>query len=154
MFLINDQEFIMTPLRLIDTDLYQSIALVCDIPNKLTQRIYPMCEIVKIQDKFHADASEMFGCLDAFNLVVNRLIPLDKISHKVTNIWISNLGHVYVTIKLLDTPCGRALKLLLESNLDLYLQISGTGIIGENGVVKDFELISFHVGTNINGRKI
>ena len=145
MFLISQDEFVLTPLRSLGPlGYYQAIGLVCDVPSTLTKRIYPLSEVKSACEKLIINKG-ILGTLDSPESLP---IPLNKVSHQIYDVTISNDKMVYVTIKPLSTPLGTVLKTLLESKADLYLQMMAIGKVSDNGTVTELEIGSFNIGTN------
>ena len=51
-------------------------------------------------------------------------------------------------LKILPTPMGNICKTLLESGVKLGVSSRGSGNVNENGIVKDFEIITVDIVAN------
>lgn len=145
MFQITQDEFVLTPLRPIGPNgYYQAVGLICDLPSNLTKRIYPLQEVKTACERLQGNINNdgLLGTLDSPETLE---ILLDKVSHKISEITISDDKLVYVTIKPLSTPMGIVLKTLLEAKVELYYSMFGIGNVSENGTVSNLEIISFNM---------
>jgi hypothetical protein len=69
-------------------------------------------------------------------------ISLDKVSHQVKNI--RQIGDDLVgDIEILETPCGKIVKELLNNGLDVRTSIRAIGTVDEEWNVSDLKLITF-----------
>ena len=75
-------------------------------------------------------------------------VSLEKVSHKVTSIWMEG-NKVMGKIQVLETPAGKTLRALVEGGCAIGISSRGTGSVHEqNGksiVQEDFELVCFDV---------
>ena len=73
-------------------------------------------------------------------------ISLERVSHKVTEIWMEG-NKVMGKIKVLETPAGKTLRALVEGGCCIGISSRGTGSLierdGVSMVAEDFELVCF-----------
>jgi len=89
----------------------------------------------KINDKFRS----AFGM--PFSQVGSSLIYLSEVSHKVSSMELDG-DSLNVEIEVLDTPNGKVLKELIESNCSVRFGLSGVGSIEKGEVLDDYSCIS------------
>lgn len=114
-----------------------------DVRNQ-NQRVYPLREIAKavnhLSDKIsHGDS--IFGELDhPEELSIN----LDRVSHLITEMWMDGADG-YGKLKIVPTPMGNIVKTLLESGAKLGVSSRGSGNVGDDGRVSDFEIVTVDI---------
>jgi hypothetical protein len=74
-------------------------------------------------------------------------INLDRVSHMITEMDIDGANGIG-KLKILPTPMGNICKTLLESGVKLGVSSRGSGNVNENGIVKDFEIITVDIVAN------
>ena len=67
------------------------------------------------------------------------IIDTSQISHRIEDISSEN-GIITGTLRLLDTPMGKALRTMLDGGTNIRLVTEGTGNLGENNVVENYHL--------------
>ena len=75
-------------------------------------------------------------------------VSLDRVSHKVTAIWMEG-KKVMGKIQVLETPSGKTLRALVEGGCQVGISSRGTGSVtehqGKSIVQEDFELVCFDI---------
>ena len=74
-------------------------------------------------------------------------INLDRVSHMITEMDTDGANGIG-KLKILPTPMGNICKTLLESSVKLGVSSRGSGNVNENGIVKDFEIITVDIVAN------
>jgi hypothetical protein len=74
-------------------------------------------------------------------------INLDRVSHMITEMDVDGANGIG-KLKILPTPMGNICKTLLESGVKLGVSSRGSGNVNENGIVKDFEIITVDIVAN------
>jgi len=74
-------------------------------------------------------------------------INLDRVSHMITEMDTDGANGIG-KLKILPTPMGNICKTLLESGVKLGVSSRGSGNVNENGIVKDFEIITVDIVAN------
>jgi len=125
-------------------DLYlKGIFIEGEVRNQ-NQRIYPVNEINKavktIQERLQSGQSVLGEADHPDDLNIN----IDRVSHMITEMDISGKNGIG-KLKLLPTPMGNVVKTLLESGVKLGVSSRGSGNVGNNGYVSDFEIITVDV---------
>lgn len=114
-----------------------------DVRNQ-NQRVYPVREIAKavnsITEKLSADQSVMGELDHPEELSIN----LDRVSHLITEMWMDGADG-YGKLKIIPTPMGNIVKTLLQSGAKLGVSSRGSGNVGDDGAVSDFEIITVDI---------
>jgi hypothetical protein len=114
-----------------------------DVRNQ-NQRVYPAREIARavnsITEKLNS-AQSVMGELDhPEELSIN----LDRVSHLITEMWMEGADG-YGKLKIVPTPMGNIVKTLLQSGAKLGVSSRGSGNVGDDGGVSDFEIITVDI---------
>lgn len=119
-----------------------------DTPNG-NKRVYPRQVLEGAIQSVSSIVSEgrMLGELDHPD---DAKIHLDKVSHKVTKLYMNNDGTVFGEAEVLNTPAGKILESLLQSGVKLGISSRGFGSTKEssNGlheVQNDYKLVTFDI---------
>lgn len=114
-----------------------------DVRNQ-NQRVYPMREIARavnsITEKLSAGQSVMGELDHPEELSIN----LDRVSHLITEMWMDGADG-YGKLKIVPTPMGNIVKTLLTSGAKLGVSSRGSGNVGDDGAVSDFEIITVDI---------
>jgi hypothetical protein len=112
------------------------------------QRIYPTHEINKAISEMTRLINMHGGILGEADHPADLKINLDRISHVITEVWMEcNDG--YGKMKILPTPMGNLVKVMLESGVKLGVSSRGSGNVNEStGHVSDFEIITVDIVAN------
>ena len=125
-------------------DLYLKGTFIEGEVRNQNQRIYPVNEINKavktIQERLQSGQSVLGEADHPDDLNIN----IDRVSHMITEMDISGKNGIG-KLKLLPTPMGNVVKTLLESGVKLGVSSRGSGNVGNNGYVSDFEIITVDV---------
>lgn len=114
-----------------------------DVRNQ-NQRVYPVREIARavnsITEKLNAGQSVMGELDHPEELSIN----LDRVSHLITEMWMEGADG-YGKLKIIPTPTGSIVKTLLQSGAKLGVSSRGSGNVGDDGSVSDFEIITVDI---------
>ena len=125
-------------------DLYLKGTFIEGEVRNQNQRIYPVNEINKavktIQERLQGGQSVLGEADHPDDLNIN----IDRVSHMITEMDVSGKNGIG-KLKLLPTPMGNVVKTLLESGVKLGVSSRGSGNVGHNGYVSDFEIITVDV---------
>jgi len=127
-----------------DRELFMTGIFVQANVRNQNQRVYPLNEITaavkKVNDQIESGYS-IFGEADhPDELNIN----LDRISHMITNMWMQGEDG-YGKLKLIDTPCGLIVRSILEAGGKLGVSSRGSGNVGHDGTVSDFEMVTVDI---------
>lgn len=114
-----------------------------DVRNQ-NQRVYPVREIARavnsITEKL-ASGQSVMGELDhPEELSIN----LDRVSHLITEMWMDGADG-YGKLKIVPTPMGNIVKTLLQSGAKLGVSSRGSGNVGDDGAVSEFEIVTVDI---------
>lgn len=119
-----------------------------DLPNG-NGRVYPRAVLESSINKTSAAVSDrrMLGELDHPN---DAKIHLEKVSHVVTKLQLTEDGQMYGEAEVLPTASGKILEQLLRSGVKLGISSRGFGSTKKNGkgldeVQNDFKLVTFDI---------
>lgn len=114
-----------------------------DVRNQ-NQRVYPAREIAKavntITEKLSGGQSVMGELDHPEELSIN----LDRVSHLITEMWMDGADG-YGKLKIVPTPMGNIIKTLLQSGAKLGVSSRGSGNVGDDGSVSDFEIVTVDI---------
>jgi len=122
-------------------ELYMSGLFIQGNVKNQNGRIYPASEIKNavntIKNKL-ADEETIFGELDhPEELQIN----LDRVSHLITEMWVDGSNGMG-KLKVIDTPMGNIARSLLKAGAKLGVSSRGSGNVGDDGNVSDFDIIT------------
>jgi hypothetical protein len=114
-----------------------------DVRNQ-NQRVYPVREIARavnsITEKLGSGQSVMGELDHPEELAIN----LDRVSHLITEMWMDGADG-YGKLKIIPTPMGNIVKTLLQSGAKLGVSSRGSGNVGDDGAVSEFEIITVDI---------
>lgn len=108
------------------------------------QRVYPLEEISKAVNTITEKISGGYSVLGEVDHPADLNINLDRVSHMITEMWMDG-SCGYGKLKILPTPMGQIIKTMLESGVKLGVSSRGSGNVGHDGQVSDFEMITVDV---------
>lgn len=117
-----------------------------DVRNQ-NNRIYPKDEIHKAVKAINEKINKGYSVLGEADHPDDLNINLDRVSHVITEMDIQGNNGVG-KLKILPTPMGNICKTLLESGVKLGVSSRGSGNVNENGIVKEFEIITVDIVAN------
>ncbi len=108
------------------------------------QRVYPANEIARAVKTLNDQIAGGYSVLGEVDHPDDLRINLDRVCHMVTNMWMEGAdGHG--KLKILPTPMGELVKTMLQSGVKLGVSSRGSGDVDNDGMVKDFEIITVDV---------
>ena len=117
-----------------------------DVRNQ-NNRIYPKDEIHRAVKAINEKIKKGYSVLGEADHPDDLNINLDRVSHIITEMDINGNNGIG-KLKILPTPMGNICKTLLESGVKLGVSSRGSGNVGDNGHVKDFEIITVDIVAN------
>lgn len=110
------------------------------------QRVYPVSEISRAVRTLNDQITGGYSVLGEVDHPDDLKINLDRVSHMITEMWMDG-PNGYGKLKILPTPMGQLIKVMLESGVKLGVSSRGSGNVKEDGSgeVKDFEIITVDV---------
>ena len=110
----------------------------------LNGRVYPVSEITRAVEDVNSLITKGESVLGECDHPEKLTINLDRVSHMITNMWMeNNLG--CGKLKILPTPTGEIIRILVESEVKLGVSSRGSGDVDEQGMVSDFEIVTVDV---------
>ncbi len=117
-----------------------------DVRNQ-NNRIYTKEEIYSAVKSINEKIKGGYSVLGEADHPDDLNINLDRVSHMITEMDTDGANGVG-KLKILPTPMGNICKTLLESGVKLGVSSRGSGNVNENGIVKDFEIITVDIVAN------
>ena len=110
------------------------------------QRVYPVNEIAKAVKTLNDQVSGGYSVLGEVDHPSDLRINLDRVSHMITEMWMDG-PNGYGKMKILPTPMGQLVRVMLESDVKLGVSSRGSGNVREDGSgqVSDFEIVTVDV---------
>jgi hypothetical protein len=128
-------------------DLYMEGIFVQANKRNQNQRIYPGQEIKTAVSSIQERIDQGFSVLGEADHPEDLQVNLDRVSHMIEKMWINgDDGHG--RLKLLPTPMGNICKTLLEAGARLGVSSRGSGEVGNDGIVKGFEIQTVDIVAN------
>ncbi len=114
-----------------------------DVRNQ-NQRVYPAREIARAVNSITEKLSTGQSVMGELDHPEELSINLDRVSHLITEMWIQDADG-YGKLKIVPTPMGNIVKTLLQSGAKLGVSSRGSGNVGDDGAVSDFEIITVDI---------
>lgn len=110
------------------------------------QRVYPVNEIGRAVNTLNDQITSGYSVLGELDHPSDLKINLDRVSHMITKMWMEG-PNGYGKLKILPTPMGNLIRVMLESGVKLGVSSRGSGNVREDGSgeVSDFEIITVDV---------
>lgn len=108
------------------------------------QRVYPLNEIRNAVENVNNRIQSGNSVLGELDHPEELTINLDRASHIITNMWMDG-NDGYGKLKLLKTPMGQIAESMLKSGVKLGVSSRGSGNVGHNGDVSDFEIVTVDI---------
>jgi len=118
----------------------QGVFMQANVVNK-NGRNYPLNEISQACDTATRMISENHGIFGELDHPQTLNINLDRISHVIENLNM-NGNNAIGRAKLLETPCGKIAKELINSGVRMGVSSRGAGNVNESGNVSGFNFIT------------
>lgn len=107
-------------------------------------RVYPITEIRKAVENINKAIKEDAGVLGECDHPQELQIHLDRVSHKITEMWMDG-ARGCGKLEILPTPCGNIVKTLLECGVKLGVSSRGSGNVDDSGYVSDFDMLTVDI---------
>lgn len=114
-----------------------------DVRNQ-NQRVYPVREIARAVNSITEKLSGGQSVMGELDHPEELSINLDRVSHLITEMWMDGADG-YGKLKIVPTPMGNIVKTLLQSGAKLGVSSRGSGNVGDDGSVSDFEIITVDI---------
>jgi hypothetical protein len=114
-----------------------------DVRNQ-NQRVYPAREIARAVNSITEKLSTGHTVMGELDHPEELSINLDRVAHLITEMWIEGADG-YGKLKIVPTPMGNIVKTLLLSGAKLGVSSRGSGNVGDDGAVSDFEIVTVDI---------
>lgn len=127
-------------------DLYMKGIMIQGGVRNANQRVYPVNEIGRAVKTLNDQISEGFSVCGEVDHPEGLNINIDRVSHMITECWMDG-ANGYGKLKILPTPMGNLVKIMLEAGVKLGVSSRGSGNVSEDGSnqVSDFEIITVDI---------
>lgn len=119
------------------------IFMQADLKNR-NGRNYPLSEITDAVNGTKSRILEQNGILGELDHPQSLQINLDRVSHKITEMWM-NGNNAYGKAKLMNTPMGAIAQELIKNDVKLGVSSRGAGNVNESGGVTGFQFITVDI---------
>lgn len=107
-------------------------------------RVYPLSEIRKAVEGINKAIKEDNGVLGECDHPQELQIHLDRVSHKITEMWLDG-ARGCGKLEILPTPCGNIVRTLLDCGVKLGVSSRGSGEVDDYGRVSDFDMLTVDI---------
>jgi len=127
-------------------DLYMKGIMIQGGVRNANQRVYPVNEIGRAVKTLSEQIEGGYSVLGEVDHPEGLNINLDRVSHMISECWMDG-DNGYGKLKILPTPMGQLVKVMLEAGVKLGVSSRGSGNVSEDGSgnVSDFEIITVDV---------
>jgi hypothetical protein len=107
-------------------------------------RVYPVGEIRKAVEQINEAIKQDNGVLGECDHPQELQIHLDRVSHKITQMWMDG-ANGFGKLQILPTPCGNIVKTLIDCGIKLGVSSRGSGNVDDNGRVSEFDMLTVDI---------
>lgn len=108
-------------------------------------RNYPITEIKRAVDQINEQISQGRSVLGEVDHPSNLRINLDRVCHTITQMWMDG-PNGFGTLKILPTPMGNIIRVMLENGVQLGVSSRGSGEVDPGtGKVKNFDMVTVDI---------
>lgn len=125
-------------------NLYMSGIFIQGDKKNFNERVYPMNEISRAVESIKQRLKEGYSVLGEADHPDDLQVNIDRVSHMITEMWMDG-SDGYGKLKIIPTPMGNIIKTLLESGVKLGVSSRGSGNVGSDGKVSEFEIVTVDV---------
>ena len=108
------------------------------------QRVYPVSEITNAVNSVQAKIKEGFPVLGECDHPPELTVNVDRVSHIIENMWMDG-PNGYGKLKIVPTPMGNIIRVLIESGATLGVSSRGSGEVDDSGNVSNYEIITVDI---------
>jgi hypothetical protein len=110
-------------------------------------RNYPVTEITKAVKNIQQRINDGYSVLGEADHPDDLQVNIDRVSHMITDMSMNGADGIG-KLKILPTPMGNICKTMLEAGVKLGVSSRGSGNVGHDGKVSDFEIITVDIVAN------
>ncbi len=107
-------------------------------------RVYPFREIESAVKHVNEKINNGFSILGEVDHPENLQINLDRVSHKLVNMKMQGTDGIG-KLQIIPTEMGDLIKVFLDNDVKLGVSSRGTGEVGPNGRVSNFEIVTVDI---------
>lgn len=108
------------------------------------QRVYPVSEISRAVESVQKKIEEGFPVLGECDHPPELTVNVDRVSHIIESMWMDG-PNGYGKLKIVPTPMGNIIRTLIESGATLGVSSRGSGEVGHDGNVSNFEIVTVDI---------
>ena len=108
------------------------------------QRVYPVNEIANAVESVQKKIDEGFPVLGECDHPPELTVNVDRVSHIIESMWMDG-PNGYGKLKIVPTPMGNIIRTLIESGATLGVSSRGSGEVGPDGNVSNFEIVTVDI---------
>ena len=108
------------------------------------QRVYPVKEIAKAVENVQGRIKDGFPVLGECDHPPELTVNVDRVSHIIENMWMDG-PNGYGKLKIVPTPMGNIIRVLIESGATLGVSSRGSGEVDHAGKVSNYEIITVDI---------
>jgi hypothetical protein len=108
------------------------------------ERVYPVSEIETAVQTLNEQIATGHSVLGEVDHPDDLKINLDRVSHMIEGMWMDGPAG-FGKLKMLPTPMGKLVEAMISSGVKLGVSSRGSGEVGNNGHVSDFEIITVDI---------
>jgi len=128
----------------------KGICIQGDIKNA-NERVYPVNEISTAVKTLNEQIQQGYSVLGEADHPDDLKINIDRVSHMITEMYMDGSNGIG-KLKIIETPMGKIIKTMLESNVKLGVSSRGSGNVNEsNGAVSEFEIVTIDIVSQPSG---
>jgi hypothetical protein len=126
-------------------DLYMKGICIQGGVKNANERVYPVNEIQQAVGTLNEQITDGYSVLGEVDHPDDLKVNLDRVSHMITEMWMDG-PNGYGKLKILPTPMGQLVTVMLQSGVKLGVSSRGSGNVNDaNGHVSDFEIVTVDV---------
>lgn len=126
-------------------DLYMKGICIQGGVKNANERVYPVSEIQQAVGTLNEQITGGYSVLGEVDHPDDLKVNLDRVSHMITEMWMDG-PNGYGKLKILPTPMGQLVTIMLQSGVKLGVSSRGSGNVNDaNGHVSDFEIVTVDV---------
>lgn len=111
------------------------------------QRYYPKSEIQRAVNDLNSRVKNGYSVLGEVDHPDTLQLNIDRVSHCIEEMWMQG-SDGYGKLRIIPTPMGNIIKVLLENGIKLGVSSRGSGEVDHEGKVRGFEIVTVDVVAN------
>lgn len=124
----------------------EGIFIQGDVTNQ-NGRDYPKSEIERAVGELNNRIKNGYSVLGEVDHPDTLNLNIDRVSHTIEKMWMEG-SDGYGKLRIIPTPMGNIIKVLLENNIKLGVSSRGSGEVDHHGKVRGFEIVTVDIVAN------